>query len=187
MPHGLTYEGDFLNDLFHGTGSCKNNNNCSSLADIIYCESAKWNKGQLEGYVKIIYANKDIYIGNYYNNQPHGKGTMKFHYKTTYTGDFSKGAATGRGYIYYNNGDIYKGHCLNGLPHGLGTILYTNGDSYKGSWSQGIRQQQQSHDDTIDDSRKRIIIPKPVARTLKLSSYTQDVIDEAINKILFTT
>jgi hypothetical protein len=177
-----TYEGDFVNNLYHGTGSCRNND--PTTATITYCESASWHKGQLQGHVKIIYSNKDIYIGDYQNNQPHGKGTMKFHTKTTYTGTFSFGKATGFAYIYYNNGDIYKGQCVNGLPHGFGIILYNDGDTFTGNWVDGFSQRTKPClNDFIFPSLLKTK-KKKNKNDLNLSSLSQETIKKAIDKIL---
>lgn len=180
IPNTLQYEGEFLNDLFHGTGSCKYDNN-----SINYCESAQWTNGQPVGIVTIIYSNKDIYTGDYYDNQPHGNGTIKLHTKITYIGNFSHGDATGNGIIYYNNGDIYSGQCAKCLPHGFGTILYTNGDSFKGKWIHGIQQQRDlALADLIISPIKKKKNRSHSYKTLSLSSFSDLVIQNAIDKIL---
>jgi hypothetical protein len=135
--NGNVYEGRIQDDLYHGAGFFRSNVD----DEIRFCECDTWRFGVMRGHVKIIYANKDIYIGEYANGKPHGRGTMTFCLPTkkTYTGQWVHGIATGTAVITYHSEQlIYVGDCVNGLPHGHGTMTrFPCTVIAKGQWKDG--------------------------------------------------
>ena len=162
---------NFKDDKLHGKGFLKTSSSTTSHI-IIYQYSDYWNNDVVIGHTKIVYTNKDTYTGDYYDNQPHGKGTLHIHDRLTYTGHFSQGDATGYGTIKYTNGDVYVGHCLKCTPHGFGLMIYNNKnqDSFRGNWIHGISQ------------RSPIFSPKN--GFLNLQALPQASIQNAIDSIL---
>jgi len=136
-------QGNFKDNKLHGNGFIKASS-CSltTSTSIIYQQSEVWKNDEVSGHTKIVYANKDTYTGDYFDNKPHGKGTLHINNQLTYIGHFSQGDATGYGTIKYINGDVYVGHCLKYTPHGFGLMIYNNKnqDSFRGHWIHGISQ-----------------------------------------------
>lgn len=168
-------QGNFKDDKLYGEGFIKTPSSSSFSSSIIYQYSDFWKNDVVIGHTKIVYANKDIYTGDYYDNQPHGKGTLHIHDQLTYIGHFSQGDATGYGTIKYINGDVYVGHCLKGVPHGFGFMMYNNPnqDSFRGHWIHGLSQRLPYSP-----------IMSPKTGFLNLHTLPQASIQNAIDKLL---
>ena len=54
-----------------------------------------------------------------------------------YTGDFKEDTMTGKGKYHYANGDRYMGQLLNDLPHGEGVHIQASGQAHYGQWEYG--------------------------------------------------
>ena len=64
------------------------------------------------GQVRTInYTNGDVYVGEFWDNQPNRQGTYTF-----------------------ANGDVYVGEFRNGFPNGQGTYTFANGRVMSGTW-----------------------------------------------------
>jgi hypothetical protein len=132
FPNGNMYEGHVQDNLFHGEGVLT-----STVDDIHHANSSTWTFGLLRGNVKIIYANKDIYIGEY-NGKPHGRGIMSYPSKI-YNCLWVNGIATGSDAVITFQEMQYTGDCVNGIPHGYGVMTYDHTDEVvKGQWRNGI-------------------------------------------------
>ena len=66
----------------------------------------------------LIYANGDVYTGNWQSDERHGTGTMS--YKST--------------------GAIYDGSWVHDTRNGHGRMKYSNGDEYSGAWEEDTKQ-----------------------------------------------
>ncbi len=63
----MVYDGEFLNDLMHGKGFLKSQEEKWEF-------SGDFNRGKRDGYGVYTYKNCDKYVGEWLNNQMHGKG-----------------------------------------------------------------------------------------------------------------
>jgi hypothetical protein len=89
---------------------------------------------------KMIYANGDIYEGDWTDNLKHGVGKYSSALeKWTYEGKFTLDKITGSGVLTLENGDKYSGNFHEGLMEGDGTVDYTNGDVFHGTFHRGAR------------------------------------------------
>ncbi len=88
------------------------------------------------GYGVKEYKDGTIYIGEWWNNEPSGKGTLVLSDGTIYVGQFQKGSYNGDGTLM-NNNTLYIGEFSNDNPHGTGTIFYSNGNMYVGNFKKG--------------------------------------------------
>ncbi|KAK3038958.1 hypothetical protein RJ639_027443 [Escallonia herrerae] len=112
-----------------------------------------------------VFANGDIYIGQWAENCPHGHGKYLWADGCMYVGDWSKGKTMGRGKFSWPSGatyegqfkngymdcegtytgssnDTYKGSWMMNMKHGRGTKSYANGDHYEGEWHHGVQDGQ---------------------------------------------
>jgi hypothetical protein len=61
-------------------------------------------------------------------------GTYYFANKDVYAGEWINNERTGNGIYYWQNKDRYEGEFFKGELHGKGTYYWHNGDTYEGSW-----------------------------------------------------
>lgn len=66
-----------------------------------------------------------------------GKGTYLFANGDLYTGDFQNGFPNGFGKIAYADGDNYEGEIEKGHLHGKGIMISANGNKVQGYWEKG--------------------------------------------------
>ena len=100
---------------------------------------------------KIIFANGNIYEGDFVNDNFHGKGCFTYASGDKYSGDFEENKKSGQGEccwlvhdlitadlwactgLYtWRNGDRYQGSWRLNVKHGFGIASYLNGDCYEG-------------------------------------------------------
>jgi hypothetical protein len=113
------------------------------------------------GYGTQVWGDADVYIGNFKDSLPNGKGKLTAGSTGyTYEGDFIDGKYSGNGVLTYPNGDkyvgqfkndgrdgtgiftmksgwVYKGEFESDLYYGKGSLLANNGKGYDGEWRQG--------------------------------------------------
>ncbi|TNV82428.1 hypothetical protein FGO68_gene4340 [Halteria grandinella] len=82
-------------------------------------------------------ASRDVYDGNWLNNQESGSGVLKFGDGGLYEGEFSEGKFHGKGNYTYPDGRRYEGEWAGGKPHGQGVYYYTTGDKVYRTYSEG--------------------------------------------------
>ena len=81
------------------------------------------------------------YEGDFYNNQIHGNGRIKFLREgIEYKGTFKNDKIDGYGVFKWKNGDIYEGQVRSGRMHGFGKYKYKNGQVYKGVFNNGDKE-----------------------------------------------
>ena len=92
-----------------------------------------------KGYGRLKLENgRTIYVGEFENCEPHGKGKIKYPNGDEYEGEVEYGKVHGKGKIKYSTGDEYEGEFEYGKPlHGKGKIKYPNGDEYEGEVEYG--------------------------------------------------
>ena len=79
----------------------------------------------------------EIYIGQWKDDQPNGKGKYKFKDKETkqYEGDVVDGYMEGKGTMMMTNGDQYTGDFKDGYMEGKGIMVDSNGRTlHDGDW-----------------------------------------------------
>jgi hypothetical protein len=81
--------------------------------------------------------NGNIYIGELYNQNKHGKGIFKWANGDVYEGDWIDGKRTGKGIYKWANGDVYEGDFIDDQRTGKGIFKWANGDVYEGDFIDG--------------------------------------------------
>jgi hypothetical protein len=87
----------------------------------------------------MLYANGDVYNGEWYNDLKHGPGVMNYANGDVYAGQWENDLKHRKGNMFYANGDKYNGQWLNDLINGTGTMTYANEDVYVGQWLNGFK------------------------------------------------
>jgi hypothetical protein len=102
----ITYNGYWLNDVFHGEGLFEDE-------DIQYCGA--FENGLKSGFGKLLDKEQNYrYEGFFANNLFEGKGDLIFSDKTYYSGEFKNNRQNGRGYYKDLNGIEHIGEWRNG-------------------------------------------------------------------------
>ena len=83
--------------------------------------------------LKSIYPNGTKYEETEYGVKQ-GNGKITFYSKDVYEGQFDNDNINGYGKITYNNNDIYLGDWENNKKHGFGCYRSYEGDFYQGEW-----------------------------------------------------
>ena len=86
---------------------------------------------------KLIFANKDKYIGDFSNDKRHGQGKYISHRGGYYEGNWVNDIKEGKGICKYRNGDKYEGDFKNDIKHGVGIYEWALGDRYEGNFTEG--------------------------------------------------
>mmetsp|Transcript_19066 Transcript_19066/g.8871 ORF Transcript_19066/g.8871 Transcript_19066/m.8871 type:complete len:99 (+) Transcript_19066:713-1009(+) len=85
-----------------------------------------------------------VYIGEFYDNQKNGKGSIHFDNGDIFEGNFVKGAvnAEAENTLTFKNGDVYKGKFAHMKPEGFGKYYYKGKDNivYKGYFVKGVKK-----------------------------------------------
>jgi hypothetical protein len=107
---------------------------------------------QKHGYGKQLYANGNIYHGQWSNGMKHGHGVQTWSNGETYEGEWKRDERHGSGkQVYdvkknYNNGTsiiiFYDGQWVHDKKHGRGVQSWSNGDTYNGEYQ---NNQQHGH------------------------------------------
>ena len=116
--------------------------------------------GKITKYIDI--DKKEVYEGEFNENEFHGKGKYYFSNGDIYEGDFEYGIKKGYGEYNRNNGDIikFKGKWNDDFPNGNGDLTY-NGYKLKGFWRNGdFMNSIEEENEVFDNIDKNIIPPK---------------------------
>ena len=116
--------------------------------------------GKKHGKGRMIYADKTVYDGEWFNDLKNGQGTQTLPNGDRYEGNFKNNLMEGYGVYNFKNGRIYQGQFVKdtmegkgrykfptgneylgdferGLFNGNGTFLYSNGDRFEGTYKNG--------------------------------------------------
>ena len=127
--NGDVFEGRYENGLLNGKGIFLNEKKCKYVGDFRY--TRRWGKGDLT-------TDKIHYQGDFYNNQIHGKGRIRFlRDGIDYIGSFKCDQLDGYGVFTWRNGDRYEGQVRAGKMHGYGKYKYKDGKEYNGFFNNG--------------------------------------------------
>lgn len=140
---GDTYEGEFLDDLYHGTGTYYDISEDSKYV-------GEWENGKPHGKGIVTWGEKSKYPGRYYDGEwsiglMHGYGT-KFWGKAEvdkytnnkYVGEWKNNKMEGFGKYEWADGSYYEGPWKNDEQHGYGIYVFANGEIFKGVWKEGF-------------------------------------------------
>ncbi|KAL4348824.1 hypothetical protein GQ457_17G001910 [Hibiscus cannabinus] len=85
------------------------------------------------------FSNGDVYVGDFKEIIPHGKGKYTWSDGTVYEGDWEAGKLTGKGLLLWPSGSKYCGDISGGYLHGFGAFTASDGSIYEGQWRMNIR------------------------------------------------
>jgi hypothetical protein len=129
-PNGDEYEGQFLDNLYHGEGVFK------------YHETKRRFEGQyvmgdrVKGTMR--YADGSVYKGQFYHGRRHGRGGYMFKDGSRYKGDFVKDLMQGIGELRFRDGSKYVGEWKRGKHDGIGNMHSPSGMlCWAGTWKNG--------------------------------------------------
>lgn len=91
-------------------------------------------------HVNLTFANGSSYVGDFVNNEMHGKGKHISADGKMYEGDLVHNIPHGKGKFTYTDGNTYEGDFSQNLPHGKGKIVYNDGNTYEGDFVNGYKQ-----------------------------------------------
>ena len=95
-----------------------------------------------EGFGKLIFNDKYLYIGEFKNNKMNGKGKLYKENNLLYEGDFSNDMYEGEGKLFIEEDYIYAGKFLKGKPKGEGILYGKNKEIiYKGIFDENTLSQ----------------------------------------------
>lgn len=80
-----------------------------------------------------------VYIGDFLDELPHGRGVGIWANGTWYEGDWEQGAKHGEGVYQFPAGERYSGTFRHNQRCGFGTYIWKNGDTYTGYWKDDLR------------------------------------------------
>lgn len=95
-----------------------------------FIEDERYGKGMC------LYAEGDVYDGEWENGVFNGKGTYKLNDGEMFVGEFMGGEYHGEGVLSFCNGDRYEGNFAHDQMSGKGVYYHANGDVYEGEWKE---------------------------------------------------
>lgn len=142
----IVFSGVWVDDKIEGPGKLSKGNTKYTGVWSTAHGSVKFSNGDEyagEGYEtcnfgirgKYIYANGDIYEGNWRNNLWNGKGKLTNKSGDIFDAQWQDGVMHGFCVCKYANGDSYKGNMVSGNISGKGEYIWNNGDKYNGEWT----------------------------------------------------
>ncbi|KAH8612658.1 putative MORN repeat [Trypanosoma vivax] len=81
----------------------------------------------------------EVYEGEWYNDERHGSGKITYEDGGKFSGTMMHDKRHGEGNMLFPNGDEYNGNFISDKINGHGTMRYKNGDVYEGLWRNGLR------------------------------------------------
>lgn len=138
FPCGITYEGEFDNNMIEGSGTI-------TLIDGTFY-SGKFERGLFNGKGTLKEAiSGRVYVGNFVNGMKNGNGEETYPDGTKYVGEFKQGKRFGQGILFKKKIDessedqvIYDGEWVADHIHGEGERFYEHGH-YQGMFSRNKR------------------------------------------------
>eukprot|EP00999_Lentomonas_sp_LEN2_P000103 NODE_109_length_2280_cov_102.748723_g86_i0.p1 GENE.NODE_109_length_2280_cov_102.748723_g86_i0~~NODE_109_length_2280_cov_102.748723_g86_i0.p1 ORF type:complete len:673 (-),score=150.49 NODE_109_length_2280_cov_102.748723_g86_i0:160-2178(-) len=106
------------------------------------------------GLGKAIFANGDMYVGEYNRNKRDGIGCYFFAQAGhIYIGHWKDNQRWGLGRMIYKDNGRYYGNWERDKIHGKGRYTYQNGDTYDGEWADGRKEGQGTYTHAADSSK----------------------------------
>lgn len=123
MSDGSYYYGEFKDDMRNGVGEQRNADGS------FYCGGFVGDKRQGTQEVTVKMSDGSVYTG---------KPRMVFANGDEYIGDYFNDKRQGKGKYIWANGAVYEGDFSGGVPHGIGTYLQNKGGTaYTGEFADG--------------------------------------------------
>lgn len=113
------YQGNFKHDKKEGMGKLE----YKTIKDVY---EGEFKDNNITGHGFYIWANQDQYTGLFLNGKMHGKGIYRWPDGGEYEGDYKHNIKEGKGRFKWSNGKIYEGPFKNGKPHGIGKLFINN-------------------------------------------------------------
>jgi len=102
----------------------------------------EWKAGKYEGRGIFRYANGNVYEGEYKANKKEGRGIFRWANGNVYEGEWKADKKEGRGIFRWADGDVYEGEFKAGNMEGRGICRYASGAVYEGEWKAGEKEGQ---------------------------------------------
>jgi len=93
--------------------------------------------GEREGRGEKVYADGDVYEGEWMADRMEGRGIYRFADGAVYEGEWKAGEKEGRGIERYASGAVYEGEWKAGKEEGRGIYRYASGNVYEGEFKAG--------------------------------------------------
>lgn len=117
---------NLLFDKFHPEkGSLSDLRDSSMIQNLVYALQAYMHSMQV-GYEG---ERRHTYFG-----PKHGQGREVYANGDVYDGEFANDLRNGKGVYWYSNGNVYDGEWKDNHIHGFGLMKYVNGNIYEGDW-----------------------------------------------------
>lgn len=152
--NGNIYEGYFHRNMYEGKGSLYFKDGGKIVGKwkegvpvkgIYFYKSGDEYHGQFDaksrrdGQGKMLYANGNVYIGNWLRDRIHGAGTFYLAIGDSLKANFANGNPV-NGTYFFASGNKYTGEFnTNWEPDGTGVMYYSDGGKYEGKWAKGYR------------------------------------------------
>lgn len=120
------YDGEFVNDKFHGKGKLTKWDGEMYEGDFI--------DGAYHGQGKVVTSDGDIYVGGFENGRYHGEGELIKANGDKLSGSFERDNLHGNGLVCFANGDTLKGIFQSGTPNEDAVYRWKNGQVFKGMY-----------------------------------------------------
>ncbi|CDW71111.1 phosphatidylinositol-4-phosphate 5- [Stylonychia lemnae] len=141
LSDGNVYDGEWLNDAFHGKGKLTFKSFSKGDKGITF--EGQFDSGHQTSYGKLIHPNGDIYQGDLDEQKMHGKGILYKANGDIYDCQWIDDRKEGTGFIQYSNGDSFKGEFHDDKIDGFGTLMMReNKQLYIGNWTNNNKQGQ---------------------------------------------
>ena len=111
------YEGQYQNDKKKGQGKLSYKN-CKDVYQ------GEFTDNNITGYGFYIWDNKHTYLGDFVNGKMHGKGLYKWPDGSEYEGEYINNIKEGKGSFKWEDGRTFKGSFKKGRPHGVGKLTF---------------------------------------------------------------
>ena len=131
-PNGEIYEGQFLNGMRHGLGTC------------IYVNGdmyeGEWSEGLCHGEGLISNEKgKLVCQGEFLEGRLNGNAVFKHEDGSQYTGEWKESRRHGRGKYVDKDGNKYEGEWKDNVRQGHGIHVGINGSYFDGEWARDVR------------------------------------------------
>ena len=126
---GSSYDGMFLNGVFHGKGLYRWANDVTYTGDFL--------DGTITGTGMYTWPDGSTYTGEVRSGKRHGNGVFKCSAGQLYDGEWYQGYRHGFGTASYEEGKattVYSGEWYKGKRQGYGKMQYASGNVYEGHW-----------------------------------------------------
>ncbi|KAJ8449781.1 hypothetical protein Cgig2_001437 [Carnegiea gigantea] len=102
----------------------------------------QWFENCPHGHGKYLWIDGCMYVGEWFRGQSIGKGRFSWPSGAIYEGEFKSGYMDGKGTYTGPNGEMYRGFWVMNMKHGHGSMHYETGDCYEGEWRHGLQEGQ---------------------------------------------